>query len=204
MKKHIIKLFLATTLFIFFSVNFSFATNPSETGNEGSNQSLIAKKRGGSGNGNRTFGIGLNYMFPSPGLSIKFGLTENIKIQATAMYRTYGIGGYSYSWSMLGAELHYCFNESDLGRGSLLPFVYAGGGRGGLRYDEAFGFADNTFSWWSYNVGGGLEWFPEILNNNLGFTSKIGYGSIGSGSGFGAVAIKGAFMYGFGIHYYFK
>lgn len=160
------------------------------------------KKRGG--NGNRTLGIGFNYMFPAPGLSVKYGFTEKIKIQASAMFRSYGVAGYSYKWTMFGAELHYCFNESELGKGYILPFVFVGGGRGGIKYDEAFGFADDTFSWWSYNVGGGLEWFPPFLNNNLGFSWKLGYGSIGAGSGYGDISIRGVFMYGFGIHYFIK
>jgi hypothetical protein len=163
----------------------------------------LLKKKGG-GKGNRTFGVGVNYMFPAPGLSVKYGFTERIKVQASAMFRSYGVAGYNYRWTMFGAELHYCFNESDLRKGSVLPFVFAGGGRGGIKYDEAFGFADNTLSWWSYNVGGGLEWFPAFLNNNLGFSWKLGYGSIGAGSGFGDVSIRGVFMYGFGIHYFIK
>lgn len=169
-------------------------------------KTLLSKgnKRRGGGSGNRTFGVGINYLFPAPGLSVKYAITEQIKIQSSIMYRSYGIAGYSYRWTMFGAEVQYCFKESDVARGSVLPFLYAGGGRGGIRYDEAFGFVDDNFSWWSYNVGGGLEWFPKFLNGNLGFTSKLGYGSIGAGSGVGDISIRGVFMYGFGIHYYIK
>jgi len=203
MKAGFILRIASTFLFITTLNTVLQARNSFQINEKGNGVFELLKKKGG-GKGNRTLGVGVNYMFPAPGLSVKYGFTERIKVQASAMFRSYGVAGYNYRWTMFGAELHYCFNESELRKGSVLPFVFAGGGRGGIKYDEAFGFPDNTFSWWSYNVGGGLEWFPDFLNNNLGFSWKLGYGSIGSGSGFGDISIRGVFMYGFGIHYFIK
>ncbi|MFN6037660.1 MAG: hypothetical protein ACK452_04275 [Bacteroidota bacterium] len=201
MKKSYLAFFLTSVLLTSSAYSFNEDLNPpSKPTNQVNILSL--SKRGGSGN--RKIGLGINYMFPAPGLSAKYAITDNIKVQASAMFRSYGVAGYNYRWTMFGAEVQYCFKESDVARGKLLPFVYAGGGRGGIKYDEAFGFTDDSFSWWSYNVGGGLEWFPQFLNNNLGFSWKLGYGSIGAGSGIGEVSVKGVFMYGFGIHYYIK
>jgi hypothetical protein len=168
---------------------------PSES--TSSYQGLMSK-----GRNNRTFGIGINWTFPATGFSAKYAFQDNLKIQGSFSIRSYGSDIYKYTWSMYGASLEYCFKESSFGNGEIIPFLYAGGGRGVLNYGEAFGLQDDNFGWWAYNVGAGLEFFPSFLDGNLGITSKIGFGSIGAGSGVGGVSVNGVFMYGAGFHYY--
>jgi hypothetical protein len=154
-----------------------------------------------SSKGKRTFGIGVNYTFPAPGLSAKFAISEKLKLQGSFFRRVYDYGFGSYSWSMYGLEADYCFKEDKIKRGSVSPFVFVGGGRGVIDMSE---IGDYEASFWAYNIGGGLEWYPKFLQNNLGITWKLGYGSIGGSSEFGSVSMRGILLYGFAIHYYIK
>ena len=164
--------------------------------------SAVPKHRG---SGNRTFGVGVNYTFPAMGFSAKAALSEKFKVQGNYSRRTYGITGFKYSWTMYGIEGEYCFEESPLNKGAVIPFVFAGLGRGVMDYGDLLG-DDMNFGWWSYSVGGALEFFPSFLNNNFGITTRIGYGSMGFGGGSigEGVSVSGVFMYGFGFHYYLK
>jgi hypothetical protein len=168
------------------------------------NLGVISKTQMSKGRNNRVFGIGINWTFPATGFSAKYAVSDKIKIQGSLSVRSYGSDIYKYRWAMYGASVEYCFDESDFANGSVIPFLYGGGGRGTLNYGEGYGFIDDNYGWWSYNVGGGLEFFPSFLDGNLGITTKIGYGSIGVGSGIGGVAVNGVFLYGFGFHYYIK
>ncbi len=151
--------------------------------------------------GNRSFAIGVNYTFPAPGLSSKIALTEKLKLQGSFFRRVYDLGIEKYSWSMYGAELDYCFSEEKIKRGYIIPFAFAGAGRGVI---DMSSFSEFKESFWAYNVGAGLEWFPKILNGNLGITWKLGYGSIGASTGIGQVSMRGILLYGFAMHYYIK
>lgn len=181
------KLFLALVLSA-----MSFGAMVAQSGMKSNESELFAPRRK---SGNRTFGLGLNYTYPASGLSARFGLSEKIKGQVTFNYRNYGLG---YSWSNIGAEVDYCFEEKN----NFSPFLYVGVGRGSINYDDAvFGTTDN-FSWFGWNVGGGVEWFPEFLGGDLGINWKLGVGSYGS-YGLSAATATGL-IYGGGIHYYFK
>lgn len=181
------KLFLALALSA-----MSFSAVVAQSGMKSGESELFAQRRK---SGNRTFGLGLNYTYPASGLSARFGLSDKIKAQATFNYRNYGVG---YSWSNIGAEIDYCFEEKN----NLSPFLYFGVGRGSINYDDAiFGITDN-YSWFGWNLGGGLEWFPKALGGDLGINWKLGVGSYGT-YGLGAATATGL-LYGGGIHYYFK
>jgi hypothetical protein len=158
---------------------------------------LGTKKKG---KGNRTFGIGLNYTYPATGLSARFGFTENFKGQVSVNYRSYGVAGAKYSWSNIGAELNYAFDEKKGGLGAWYPFLYAGAGRGAISWKESVGI--DNYSWFGWSAGLGLELFPEFFGGNFGINWKVGLGSYGS-YGVLSETITGV-VYGAGFHYYFK
>jgi len=170
----------------------SFGTVVAQNGSTSGDSELFSARRK---SGKRTFGIGLNYTYPASGLSARFGLTDKIRAQATFNYRNYGDG---VSWTNIGAEIDYCFEEKN----SFQPFLYLGLGRGSINFDsELFGEAE-TFSWFGWNLGGGVEWFPEFLGGDLGVNWKLGIGSIGSYAL--TTATTTGLIYGGGIHYYIK
>lgn len=181
------KLFLALVLSA-----LSFGAAVAQSGMKASDSELFTPRRK---SGNRTFGLGLNYTYPASGLSARFGLSEKVKGQVTFAYRNYGTG---VSWTNIGGELDYCFEEKN----NFSPFLYVGVGRGSINYDDGiFGTIDN-YSWFGWNVGGGVEWFPEFLGGDFGVNWKLGVGSYGS-YGLGAETLTGL-LYGGGFHYYFK
>jgi len=181
------KLFLALLLSA-----MSFGAMVAQSGMKSYESELFAPRRK---SGNRTFGLGLNYTYPASGLSARFAFTDNVKGQVTFNRRGYGAG---VSWTNIGAELNYCFEEKN----NLSPFLYFGVGRGSINYDDGiFGTIDN-YSWFGWNLGGGLEWFPKALGGDLGINWTLGVGSYGS-YGLSAATTTGL-LYGGGIHYYFK
>jgi hypothetical protein len=183
------KQIIVTTLFLASSI-FLWALDPPSSGYSSKSNS-----------NRRKFGVGINYTYPAPGLSAKVQLSEKLKGQFSVFRRSYDFSGYSYSWSMYGAELDYCFKESTVKKGAVSPFVFGGLGRGLINMSD-FG-TDNT-NWWAYQVGAGIEWFPLFLDGNLGITWKLGYGNVGASTGFGDVSVNGVLLYGFALHYYIK
>jgi hypothetical protein len=155
----------------------------------------------GKKNNRRMFGVGINYTYPAPGLSAKYQLSEQLKVQASVFRRSYDFDIYTYTWSMYGVELDYCFKENKIKKGAVSPFLMAGLGRGQVNLSE---FDEFDGSWWAYQVGAGIEWFPKMLDGNLGLTWKLGYGSVGYSDGFSDINIRGVLLYGFAAHYYIK
>jgi hypothetical protein len=145
-------------------------------------------------------GIGLNYTWPSSGISCRIGINDKFKGQVSLAMRNYGI----YSWSLLGLEMNYIFNATKLDFGDLEGFGYAGIGRGTISWKDptyqSLGF--ENFHWTGFNIGVGAELFPDVLKNKVGIIGKLGFGSYGS---YGAETIVATgLLYGGAIHYYIK
>lgn len=160
------------------------------------NHGITARRRGND----HKIGVGINYSYPAPGLSARFKIADQIKLQASLSYKNYGL----YSWNMIGAEVNYIFKESDTGIGQIDPFGYASFGRGTIKWTDPFlqSLIKENYHWYGWNIGAGAEWYPEFLNENVGIIAKLGFGSYGS---YGITAgVATGLLYGGGIHYYFN
>ncbi len=150
--------------------------------------------------GNRNFGFGFSFAFWAPGLSARMALSENLKIQAT-----YGARGYDgYKTSNLTGEVNYCFEENGILNGQLYPLVFGNMGLGKVKYDSTiYGVENSSYSWLSWSVGAGAEWFPDHYGKNIGVNLKLGLGTYGSNFLSQASTVTG-FVWSGGVHYYFK
>ncbi len=146
------------------------------------------------------FGIGVNYSYPAPGVSARIGINDNFKVQASYSFKGYDY----YNWSVLGIEANYIFTQSNTSIGQIDPFIYAGFGRGTLKWTDPMiqKIITENYHWNGWNIGGGAEWFPEILDEKLGIIAKLGFGSYGT---YGLnTSVATGLIYGGGIHYYFN
>ncbi len=161
--------------------------------------SLLASSPKRRGNDHK-FGIGLNYTWPSTGVSCRIGFNDKIKSQVSLSYRNYGV----YAWSLIGVELNYIFGDSKLGFGDLEGFGYAGIGRGTISWKDPVyqSIGLENYHWTGYNLGVGAELFPDAFKNKVGIIGKIGFGSYGS-YGVETIVATGL-LYGGAIHYYIK
>lgn len=156
----------------------------------------MPKRRGND----HKFGVGVNYTWPSSGVSCRFGFNEKFKSQVSLAYRNYGV----YAWSLIGVELNYIFGESNLGFGDLEGFGYAGIGRGTISWKDPLyqSLGIENYHWTGYNLGVGAELFPDAFKNKIGIIGKLGFGSYGS-YGVETVLATGL-LYGGAIHFYIK
>ncbi len=158
----------------------------------------------------KTFGVGIMYAFPVFGASVKYALTDNHVLQAAAA--PFGGSG-NFSIASYGARYNYRFTTENP---QLLPYLFVAAGLMTYSYEyttisysySSYGrtttstVSDNTFS---YSAGAGVEY---IAAKALGLSVEGGYGkiSIGVPTGSGTSSDIGltTFMFGLGIHYYFK
>ena len=158
---------------------------------------ITASRRGGS---EHKMGVGINYSYPAAGISARFKVADQIKVQGTFSYKNYG----TYSWNVIGAEVNYIFKESNTGIGQIDPFGYASFGRGTIKFTDPLlqSLIKENFHWYGWNIGAGAEWFPEILDERIGIIAKLGFGSYGT---YGlSTGVRSGLLYGGGIHYYFN
>ena len=157
--------------------------------------------------------MGLNYTFPASGVSARFGFTDNIKGQVTFGTRSYRSVDFVGRYISIGAELDYCFDEKKGSLGQWYPFAY--GSLGSFTYKADYTGAssvyfnpddlDATYSWVGWNIGAGIELFPEFLGGDFGVNWKLGLGSLGNyGYGISNAGVTAGLIYGAGFHYYFK
>jgi hypothetical protein len=187
------KLFLALALSA-----LSFSAVVAQNGMKSEDSELLASRRK---SGNRTFGVGLNYSFPAPGISARFGFTDNLKGQLSMGWVSVGFG----RLTSIGGEIDYAFDENRGGLGQWYPFAY--GSLGSVTYNySGLGLGDGyKYSFLGWNVGGGIELFPEFLGGDIGVNWKLGLGSVGNyGLGLASSSVATSFIWGGGIHYYFK
>lgn len=165
--------------------------------------------------GNRYFGVGFNYTSPAAGLSAKIPFWKNELIQVSFSQRSYnwnyfGFMGWGYSWRFYGAEYQHRFEEKVIGEKHFyIPFVYIGGGLGQTKWNgDYFWYFGNEWErsqeWFGYNLGAGIEFFPAAFKNNIGITSKIGFGSYATANMYGSSNNSGYLMYGGSVFYYLK
>ncbi len=152
------------------------------------------------GSEDHQLGFGLNYTWPSTGLSCRMGFDNKFKGQASLAFRNYG----SYSWSFFGVELNYIVNETDFDFGNLEGFGYAGIGRGTISFKDQYyqTLGLENYNWIGFNVGVGAELFPDAFKNKIGIIGKLGFGSYGTYGVETATAM--GLLFGGAVHYYIK
>lgn len=185
------KLFLALVLSA-----MSFGATVAQSGMKWNESTSRATSR----TGNRNVGFGFSFAYWAPGLSARFALSENLKIQAT-----YGARGYDgYKTTNLTGEANYCFEENGVLGGQLYPLVFGNLGYGKASYDSSiYGLENSSYSWLSWSLGAGAEWFPDHYGKNIGINFKLGLGTYGTNFLSQASTVTG-FVWSGGIHYYFK
>lgn len=140
----------------------------------------------------RTLGVGLQASLPSYGLSVKYALNEASVVQATIAPFSSGL----YSINFYGARYVHRFPDSDQGKVSLDPYVFAGAGLLNYKTDlSMFGMGKTSDSFLGYSAGGGVE---LIVAKKLGISAELGYGKMGVADGIGVSSIFG----GGGVHFY--
>jgi hypothetical protein len=144
----------------------------------------------------RTFGVGLQSSFPTYGLSVKYGITEQSVVQATIAPFGASADGGSVSLNFYGARYIHRFPGDDASKVVLDPYLYAGGGLMSYTVNTtAYGGSKSTSNSFGYSVGGGLE---AILIGKLGVSAEVGYGKMNFSGG---VAVN-ALLFGGGLHFY--
>jgi hypothetical protein len=99
--------------------------------------------------------------------------------------------------------------KSIAGKHWYVPFLYLGGGMGVTNWKGDYfwyfgGDWEKTQEWIGYNLGIGVEVFPSFFNNNIGITSKIGFGSYATANMYGGSSNGGHLMFGGSMFYYIK
>lgn len=146
----------------------------------------------------RTFAVGLQASFPTYGLSAKYALTEQSVIQATIAPFSASSGGASESLNFYGARYIHRFVGDDSKSIILDPYLFAGGGLMTYKTNyTSFGGGTTSDSFFSYSLGGGIEW---IIATRFGISAEFGYGKMGVTSGSSVSSLLG----GGGFHFYIK
>ena len=128
--------------------------------------------------------LGVQYTFPSYGISGKYHLNDNHCIQA--VFGAFGIV------SNYTGRYNYLFEER--GRRNVKPFLYAQAGV--WRYDDLLSIDESAVG---FGLGAGLEFdWMDFISENISTTIEIGYGNVD------LLYYDFAFTsFGFGLHYNF-
>ena len=129
--------------------------------------------------------LGIQYTFPSYGISGKYHLNDNHCVQA--VFGAFGVV------SNYTGRYNYLFEER--GRRNVKPFLYAQAGIWRYNY-ELLSIDESTMG---FGLGAGLEFdWMNFISENISTTIEIGYGNVD------LLYYDLAFTsFGFGLHYNF-
>jgi len=144
---------------------------------------------------NRNFGIGLQKTAINLGLSIKYGVSDNIVLQGIVAPWSASAFGASISLNYYGGKLIYRFPGEERNSAIVLdPYLFIGGGAIVLN-SNLIESSINVVK--SYMIGGGLEVF---LARKIGLSLEVSYGKQDI---LGFIAVNSTAIGG-GVHFYFK
>ena len=131
----------------------------------------------------RTLGVGIQSSYPIFGLSAKYGISNNMVVQATVAPFSTGI----FSTNFYGGRFLYRWPGKEQNGLVLDPYLYGSGGLLTFKIAD-FGYGTATQSFFGYSIGGGVE---LIIAKQLGLSLEAGYGKLQVTAGLGVTSLTG-------------
>ncbi len=143
---------------------------------------------------NRNLGIGLQTTALNYGISLKYGVSENLAIQGVIAPFSVSVLGTSVSLNYYGARFIYRFPGDDHNNVVVDPYLFVGGGVISLSSNGSE-VSGNILE--SYLAGGGIE---LIFARKIALSLDVSYGKQ---SILGIIGIYATYING-GLHFYFN